>query len=54
MNGMTAGVMMNGMMTGVREDGTKVANKRMTVPQTHFHLEVWISVPGVVRSSLSG
>ena len=45
MNGMVAGVMMHGMMIGVRLDGTKVANKRMTIPQAHFHLEVLISVP---------
>ena len=37
--------MMNGMMTGVLLDGTKVGNKRMTLPQAHFHLEVWMSVP---------
>ena len=45
---------MNGMMTGVRLDGTKVVNKRMTAPQAHFHLEVWMSVPRVVRSVLDG
>ena len=49
MNGMMAGVMMNGMMNGmmagVRLDGTKVGNKRMTIPQAHFHLEDLISVP---------
>ena len=28
---------MNGMMTGVLLDGTKVGNKRMTLPQAHFH-----------------
>ena len=33
-----AGVMMNGMMTGVRLDGTKVGNKRMTIPEAHFSL----------------
>ena len=37
--------MMNGMITGVRLDGTKVVNKRMTIPQAHFHLEFLISVP---------
>ena len=42
---MMAGVMMNGMMTGVRLDGTKVVNKRVTIPQGHFHLKVLISVP---------
>ena len=29
---------MNGMMTGVLLDGTKVGNKRMTLPQAHFSL----------------
>ena len=38
---------MNGMMTGVLLDGTKAGNKRMTLPQAHFHLEVWMSVPRV-------
>ena len=45
---------MNGMMTGVLLDGTKVGNKRMTLLQAHFHLEVWMSVPRVVRSGLFG
>ena len=54
MNGMVAGVTMNEMMTGVLLDGTKVGNKPMTLPQTHFHLEVWMSVPPVVRSGLNG
>ena len=49
-----AGVMMNGMMPGVRFDGTKVGNKRMTLLQDHFHLEVLIWVPRVVRSGLYG
>ena len=40
----------NGMMTGVRLDDTKVGNKRMTLPQAYFHLEVWILVPREVRS----
>ena len=31
---------MNGMMRGVLLDSTKVGNKRMTLPQAHFHLEV--------------
>ena len=44
MSGMVAGVVTNGM-TGVRLDGTKVVNKRLTIPQAHFHLEVWMSVP---------
>ena len=35
---------MNGMMFGVRLDGTKVVNKRVTIPQAHFHVEVLISV----------
>ena len=53
-NGMTAGVWMNGIMAGVRLDGTKVGNKRMTFQQAHFRLEVWMSVPPVVRSGLNG
>ena len=52
-NGTMAGVLMNGMMTGVLLDGTKVGNKRMT-SQALFHLEVWMSVPPVVRSGLNG
>ena len=28
--------------------------KRMTLLQAHFHLEVWISVPRVVRRGLNG
>ena len=48
------GFSMNGMMTGVLLDGTKVGNKRMTLPQAHFYLEVWMSVPPVVRSGLNG
>ena len=35
-----AGVLMNGVMTGVLLDGTQVGNKRVTLPQTNFHLEV--------------
>ena len=46
--------LMNGMKTGVLLDGTKVGNKRMTLLQAHFHSEVWISVPRVVRSDLNG
>ena len=42
------GVLRNGMMTGVPLDGTKVGNKRMTLPQAHFRLEVWMLVPPVV------
>ena len=53
-NGTMTGVLMNGMMTGVLLDGTKVGNKRMTLPQAHFHMEVLMSVPPVVRSGLSG
>ena len=53
-NGTMAGVSMNGMMTGVLLDGTKVGNKRVTLPQAHSHLEVWMSVPPVVRSALNG
>ena len=54
MNGMMAGVMMHGMMIGVRLDGTKFVTKRVTNPQSHFHLEVLISVPGAVRRGLNG
>ena len=46
--------LMNGMTTGVLFDGTKVENKRVTLPQAHFNSEVWMSVPRVVRSGLSG
>ena len=53
-NGTMAGVLMNGMMTRVLLDGRKVGNKRMTLPQAHFHLEVWMSVPPIVRSGLNG
>ena len=53
-NGVMAGVLMNGMMTGVRLDGTKVGNKCMTIPQAHFHMEVWILVPRVVLNGLNG
>ena len=35
---MMTGVL-NGMMTGVLLDGTKVGNKRMTLPHAHFHVE---------------
>ena len=45
MIGMMAGLMTNELMTGVRLDGMKVVNKRMTIPQPHSHLEVLISVP---------
>ena len=45
---------MSDMMTGVLLDGMKVGNKRMTLPQAHFHLEFWMSVPPVVRSGLNG
>ena len=45
---------MNGMMTGVRLDGTKVVNKRLTIPQAHFHLDVWMSVPPVYDEVLNG
>ena len=53
-SGKMAGVLMNGMVTGVLLDGTKVGNKHMAPPQAHFHLEVWILVPPVVRSGLNG
>ena len=45
---------MHGIMTGAKLDGTKVGNKRTTLPQAHFHWEVWMSVPPVVRSGLNG
>ena len=41
-NGKMAGVSMNGMMSGVLLDGTRVGSKRMTLPQAHFRLEVWM------------
>ena len=44
-NGMMAGVLMSGMMTGVLLHGTKGGNKRMTLPQAHFRLEVWMLGP---------
>ena len=53
-NGATAGVRRSGMTTGVLLDGMRVENKRMTHLQAHFHLEVWISVPRVVRRDLKG
>ena len=31
------GVSMNGMMAGVLLNGAKLGNKRMTLPQVHFH-----------------
>ena len=37
-NGTMAGVSMSEMMTGVLLDGTKLGNKRMTLPQAHFSL----------------
>ena len=52
--GTMAGVSMNGMMTGVPLDGTKVGNKRMTLPQAHFYLDVRTLVPPVVRIGLNG
>ena len=53
-NGTMAEVLTNEMMTGVLLDSTKVGNKRMTLLQAHFHLEVWILVPRLVRSGLNG
>ena len=53
-NGTMAGLLMNGMMTGVLLDGTMVGNKRVTILQAHFHLEIWILVPREVRNSLNG
>ena len=32
-------VSMSGMVTGVRLRDTKVANRLITLPQVHFHLE---------------
>ena len=43
--GMVMTGVLNGMMTGVLLDDTKVGNKRMTLPHAHFHLEFWILVP---------
>ena len=48
-----AGVLMHGMMPGVLLDGMKVGNERMTLLQAHYHLEVLIWVPRVVRSDLN-
>ena len=48
------GMVTNGTMAGVLLDGTKVGNKRMTLPQAHFQLDVWMSVPPAVRSGLNG
>ena len=53
-NGTMAEVLMNGMVTGVLLDGTKVGNTRMTLLQAHIHLEVWMSVPPAVRRGSSG
>ena len=44
----------DGMMTGVLFEGTKVGNKHMTLPQAHFRLEVWMSVPPAARGGLNG
>ena len=52
-NGTMIGIVTNGTMAGVLVDGTKVGNKRMTSPQAHFRLEVWMSV-AAVRSGLNG
>ena len=52
--GTMAGRVTNGTMAGVLLVGTKVGHKRMTLPQAHFHLEVWMSVPPVVGSGLNG
>ena len=53
-NGTMAEVSMGGMMVEVLVDGTKVGNKRMTLPQAHVHLELWMSVRPVVRSVSNG
>ena len=45
---------MHGLMTGSRLAGTKVGNKRTTLPHAHLHLEAWILVPGAVRNGLNG
>ena len=42
---------MNGMMLGVRLDGTKVGTKLMTIPQPHLHLQVLILVLDVSAMS---
>ena len=52
--GTMVGIVMNGMMTGIVLDGTQVGNKRMTLPQAHFCVEVWMSVPPPVRSGSNG
>ena len=52
--GTTVGMVTNGTMTGVLMSGTKVWNKRMTLPQAHFRLEVWMPAPPVVRNCLNG
>ena len=52
--GLMVGIVTNGMMARVLMNGTKVGNNRMTLPQAHFRLEVWMSVPPVVRSGLKG
>ena len=49
-NGTMAGVLRNGMLTGVPLDGTKVGKNRVTLPQAHFHMEVWMSAPPVVEA----
>ena len=54
MSGMVAGVVMNGMMTGVRLDGTKVVNKRLTIPQAHFHLTFGCQCQPVSEEVLNG
>ena len=51
-NATMAGVSMSGMTTGVLLDGNKVGNRRMTLPQAHFRLEVWIPGPPAVRNGL--
>ena len=49
-----AGISVSGMVIGVLLGGTKVGNKRTTLVQAPFHSEVWMLVPPVVRSCLSG
>ena len=53
-NGMMAGVSMSGMTSGVLLDGTKVGNRHMTLPQSHLHMKVWMSVSPTVPTHMKG
>ena len=37
-------------MTGVLLECTKVGNNRMTLPQAHFHAEVWAQIKNFHRT----